>query len=97
MLIQGSVNGVGPHYWDPGAMHDLFGLGQEDGDAKTDSRKVWWTIYGILSPLSAAASAYHGYKRHDSIGAAIGWAVLGALFPIITPAVGLAQGFGQPK
>jgi hypothetical protein len=30
------------------------------------------------------------------VGWAVGWAALGGLFPIITPAIALAQGFGRP-
>jgi hypothetical protein len=44
-----------------------------------------------------AAGAYHGYKRNDSVGWAIGWAVLGSLFwPIALPIM-FAQGFGERK
>lgn len=54
-------------------------------------------VYGVLF-ASASASAYHGYKRsRGSTGAAVGWGLLGLIFPIITPAVALAQGFGDPK
>jgi hypothetical protein len=53
------------------------------------------TIWGLLSTASMAASAYHGYKRNNSVGWALGWGALGALFPVITPTVALAQGFGK--
>jgi len=53
--------------------------------------------WGILSTASFAASVYHGYKRNDSLGWALGWGAMGALFPVITPTIALAQGFGQPK
>jgi len=49
-----------------------------------------------LSSVSSGVSAYHGYKRNNSVGWAIGWGVLGFLFPIITPAIALAQGYGKP-
>lgn len=49
-----------------------------------------------LSTVSGALSAYHGYKRNDSIGWAIVWYFMGAWFPIITPAIAVAQGFGKP-
>lgn len=82
-----------------------------DGDAdKLDTVQQWgvtWelprevkirlTIWGILSTVSMAASAYHGYKRNDSIGWALGWGFLGAMFPVITPTIAIAQGFGKPK
>ncbi len=50
---------------------------------------------GTLQLASIGASAYHGYKRNNSVGWAIGWGLLGGLFPIITPAVAFAQGFGK--
>jgi hypothetical protein len=55
------------------------------------------TIWGILSVASAAASGYHGYKRNTSIPWGIGWFLLGGIFPVITPVIAVAQGFGQPK
>ena len=55
-------------------------------------------VWGSLVVISSGASAYHGYKRNrGSVGAAVGWGLLGGIFPIITPAVALAQGFGKPK
>lgn len=57
----------------------------------------WWWFYGILSMVSCGMSTYHGYRRHGTIPAALGWGLLGAIFPVITPAVALAQGFGQRK
>lgn len=54
---------------------------------------IWWGA----SAISGGASAYHGYRRHrGSLGWAIGWGLLGSIFPIITPAIALAQGFGKP-
>lgn len=50
-----------------------------------------------LSMASAAASAYHGYKRNESVGWAFGWALFGSALPIIALPVALAQGFGRPK
>jgi hypothetical protein len=58
----------------------------------------WWRMtWGILATASFAASVYHGYKRNDSVGWAIGWGVLGAIFPVITPTIAVAQGFAKPK
>jgi hypothetical protein len=51
-----------------------------------------------VAAVSGAASAYHGYRRHrGSIGAAVGWGLLGFVFPIITPVVALAQGYAEPS
>lgn len=60
---------------------------------KNDTVMMLWPI---LSTASMAASAYHGYKRNDSVGWAIWWAVMGAIFPVITPTIAIAQGFGKP-
>jgi hypothetical protein len=51
--------------------------------------------YGVLSTASMAASAYHGYKRNESVGWALAWGLAGAVFPIITPVIAVAQGFGK--
>lgn len=52
-------------------------------------------VPGIIVIASTAASAYHGYKRNNSTGWAIWWGLMGAIFPIITPAIAVAQGFGK--
>lgn len=52
-------------------------------------------VWGVLATASAAASAYHGYKRNESIGWAIWWFFMGSLFPVITPVIAVAQGFGK--
>jgi hypothetical protein len=57
----------------------------------------WPKVWGVLSIASAAAGAYHGYKRNQSIGWSVWWFFMGSLFPVFTPAVALAQGFGRPK
>lgn len=54
-------------------------------------------LFIALDVTSVALCAYHGYARHNgSIGAAIGWGLLGGIFFPITPAVAFAQGFGKP-
>ena len=50
----------------------------------------------VIGVASVALSAYHGYKRNDSVGWGVVWGLMGGLFPIITPAIALAQGFGKP-
>ena len=56
-------------------------------------RYVWYAA----SVAGVSAGAYHGYKRNDSVGWAIGWALLGGVFPFITIPVSLAQGFAKPR
>ena len=51
----------------------------------------------LLSTVSAGASAYHGYKRNKSVGWALVWGAFGGAFPIVVPAIALAQGFGKPE
>ena len=54
--------------------------------------------YQILATVSMLASGYHGYKRNnDSVGWAIGWGLLGSMFPIITPFVAVVQGYAEPE
>jgi len=53
--------------------------------------------YAISGMAGSAVGAYHGYKRNNSIGWAIGWAVLGGLFPVIVIPVAFAQGIGKRK
>ena len=49
------------------------------------------------SMAGGISGAYHGYKRNDSVGWAIGWGLLGSAFWPITIPISLAQGFGQRK
>jgi hypothetical protein len=50
-----------------------------------------------IGTVGAGAAAYHGYKRTGSVGWAIGWALLGGMFPVVTIPVALAQGSGKKK
>lgn len=77
---------------------DLNGLGRgyirRPLGAVDPALSAAWTVASIAG---GALGAYHGYKRNrGSIGWAIGWALLGSIFPVITLPVSLAQGFGKP-
>lgn len=50
----------------------------------------------LLSTAGTVLGAYHGYKRNDSIGWAIGWGLLGGMFPIFVLPIAAAQGFAKP-
>jgi len=52
-------------------------------------------LWSVFSVASSAAGAYHGYKRNDSVGWAVWWGLMGGLFPVITPVIAIAQGFGK--
>jgi hypothetical protein len=52
----------------------------------------------FLTLAVAAASGYHGVRRNrGSVGWGALWFIAGGLFPIFTPIVAIAQGFGAPK
>lgn len=53
------------------------------------------TFYAVAGPVSAGLSAYHGYRRDGTVLSALLWALLGGAFPIVVPAIALAQGFGK--
>jgi len=55
------------------------------------------TVAYVGSMAGAITGAYHGYKRNDSIGWGVGWALLGGAFWPITIPISIAQGFGQPE
>jgi len=54
-------------------------------------------IQTALTAASTALCAYHGYKRNSSFGWGLAWGMLGDMFPIIAPAIAVAQGFGKPE
>ena len=84
----------------PVKMGSMGGFGE--AVSLTDSLRVWCDdyptlclVHEIASTLGLALGAYHGYKRNNSVGWAIGWGLLGAMFPYITIPVAYAQGFGE--
>ena len=53
--------------------------------------------YAVAGMAGMSLAAYHGYKRNNSFGWAVGWAFLGGLAPVIVIPVAFAQGFGKRK
>lgn len=53
--------------------------------------------WGLVHAASIGLSAYHGTKRNGSIFWGAIWGAAGGLFPIVTPAVAVAQGFARKK
>jgi hypothetical protein len=54
-------------------------------------------ILGVLAVASAVVSGIHGMRRHrGSIGWGLVWFLGGTVFPIVTPAVAIAQGLWKP-
>lgn len=65
---------------------------------QADAYRTWGRVMVYVRPISSTASFYHGYKRNGgSLGWGIGWMILGGLFPLLTPTVGVAQGWGKRK
>lgn len=54
------------------------------------------TVLVAGSYAGGAMGVYHGYKRNDSIGWALGWGLVGSMFWPITVPLMFAQGFGKP-
>ena len=52
-------------------------------------------VVATVELTSVALSTYHGYKRNNSLGWALWWGFMGGLFPVITPVIAFAQGFGK--
>ena len=56
-----------------------------------------WQVYRLAAMISVPVCAYHGYKRNQSVGWALWWAIMGGLAPVIAPTIAVAQGFGKEK
>jgi len=80
-----------------GAVVRLLGVGDtSNGNNEEEKKKAWVVPWAFISTVSGTISAYHGYKRNESVGWALWWFLMGSMFPIITPTIALAQGFGKP-
>lgn len=68
------------------------------GDAQGTMEKFSDLVHsGVGRKTAAAVSAYHGYKRNNSIVWALLWAGLGYVAPVIAPTIAVAQGYSQRK
>lgn len=95
------IGGLGIHHLGQAA-EDPAAIMEQQRRMNTQRARRWGVgsiaIYGTILAASVSASAYHGYKRsRGDRGVAAGWGLFGLLFPIITPAVALVQGFAEPK
>ncbi len=76
---------------------DTLNQGITVDSGPTALKRTLAIAYGLASIAGTGIGAYHGYKRNDSVGWAIGWAMLGGLFPVIVIPVAYAQGIGERK
>ena len=66
-----------------------------NADGSTNATAVAWTAVSVASGF---ASAYHGAKRNNgSVGWGLLWGLMGTVFPVVTPAIALAQGYAKPQ
>jgi hypothetical protein len=65
--------------------------------APSSASSVWRAIYRAVAFASSPVLAYHGYRRNDSWGWALGWAFFGGTLPLFAWPIALAQGFGKSK
>lgn len=65
--------------------------------AEEATKIPWKTIAGVATVASAALSGFHGARRNGSVGWGVWWFTMGMIFPVVTPALGVAQGFGKRK
>lgn len=53
--------------------------------------------YYWLTAAGTVVGVYHGYKRNNSVGWAIGWGLLGGIFPYFVIPIAFAQGIDKKK
>jgi len=82
---------------DFGLEEGMMGLGEPTDSSAPSSSIFESPAYQALGVVGMGVGAYHGYKRNNSVGWAVGWAILGGMFPIIVIPVAFAQGIGKPK
>jgi hypothetical protein len=66
-------------------------------DTAAVATSAFLIAYYALSAAGTAIGAYHGWKRDESVGWAIGWALLGGIAPFIVIPVAFAQGMSKKK
>ena len=73
-----------------------FAVGDSEDAAIVATSALAITLYA-LHVAGTAVGAYHGWKRNESVGWTIGWALLGGLAPYIVIPVAFAQGISKKK
>jgi hypothetical protein len=102
-VMNGLFGGLGRIAVRPDMVEKVIGpgpvmVGQANGNGNgvgiSAGASVGW---GLVAAASSAASAWHGYRRNNSVGWALWWALMGGMFPVITPVIGVAQGWGKRR
>jgi hypothetical protein len=88
----GRVSGLGQYV----QYYPNFPMGADDASSEEMSPGVR-AVAAMIGTAIVGAGIYHGYKRNNSVGWAIGWGLMAGMFPIITIPIAIAQGFGKPK
>ena len=96
LVLQAFVESGGDALIIPDA-RQLLALNEKISNGRSRRPSKIRIAWAVLGTASMAASAFHGYRRNQSVPWALAWGALGLLFPIITPTVAIAQGFGRPK
>jgi uncharacterized membrane protein (DUF485 family) len=66
--------------------------------AAVDRAQTTLYVWSAVSVVSAFAAGYHGAKRNNgSVGYGLLWGFAGGLFPIVVPAIAIAQGYAKPE
>jgi len=99
-MARGSHAAHTPHW--SGPIWAAAGYGADPPPEGADAAQKIAAIYSnplmvVLRLASTGISAYHGYKRNNSVGWALWWGFMGSMFPIVTPAIAFAQGIDKPK
>lgn len=88
-----ATDGLGQTGCGCGASPD--GLGKVVAVSGLDGLGLDGALGTYASLVGAAAGAYHGYQRNQTVGSAILWGIFGSVLPVIAIPVALAQGFGK--
>ena len=88
----GRLSGLGQYV----QYYPNFPMGADDASSEEVSPNVR-AVAAMIGTAIVGAGIYHGYKRNNSVGWAIGWGLMAGMFPIITIPIAIAQGFGKPK
>jgi len=64
-------------------------------DDTYEDPKIVSGVTRLMGLAGMVYGGYHGFKRNNSVGWAIGWGLLGSAFPTITAGIALGQGYGR--